>query len=353
MAQPIRALAALVLAVVLALAAAPSARAGDPPPGATPPASSAAPLRMTIGFCIFDVRDVDLRAQSFFADFYIWTRYTIPAGASLTGDALEKFEFMNGRPDTREEITRSPLRDGGTYVCWRMSGTFHFEAKLESYPFDTQDLEVVIEQPSLEADAVEFVDDVLSYDRSGLPARLFGVKDDLDIPEFTLRTTERRVVTSTYRTDFGDLDRPQQTTSYSRLVIAMRFGRDFWPYLVKFMIPLLVIIAMAYLVFYLPAKEIQTASGLGISALLSAIAFNISIAANLPEVGYLVVSDKFFIATYLVLLLTLLQSVLVYVWYDDGLIERARRWLGICRVVFPAMYVVIFSYLVVQAIARR
>jgi hypothetical protein len=105
---------------------------------------------------------------------------------------------------------------------------------------------------------------------------------------------------------------------------------------------------MAYLVFFLPAKEIQTASGLAITALLSCIAFNITVSQNLPEVGYLVVSDKFFLSTYILLFLTLLQSVLTFAWNDQG--HDVSKWDTISRIVFPLLYVLVFGYLLVQAL---
>ncbi|HVY61158.1 MAG TPA: hypothetical protein VHF22_05860, partial [Planctomycetota bacterium] len=295
----------------------------------------------------------DLRSASFFADFYLWMRYSVPSGDTETAAQLEKLEFMNGKADAREELDRKVVR-GETYVCWRVSGTFHFDTQLRAYPFDTQALDIVIEQPLLEETDCVFKEDLASYGRSAIPPALWGAKEGLDIPEFTLKRTERRIVSSTYKTDFGDLDRKQPTTTYSRFIFSMKFARDFMPYIFKILIPLLVILAMAYLVFFLPPKEIQSASGLGISALLSAIAFNISIAQNLPEVGYLVVSDKFFIGTYLILLLTLGQSVGCYAWHDrDESDPRPAQWLRRCRYIFPVLYVSMFAYLLTQASFTR
>ena len=54
---------------------------------------------------------------------------------------------MNGKPDSQQEIERKVVGEEN-YVCWRIGGTFHFEAKLQSYPFDTQGLDIVLEHPS-------------------------------------------------------------------------------------------------------------------------------------------------------------------------------------------------------------
>jgi hypothetical protein len=336
--RPVRAAAlGLVVASLLALPSAARAQEGAPP--AKP--ADAKPVEVTLGFHVFDVRDVDLKAQRFYADFYMWMRFTAPVGDAKAAAEIEKFEFMNGKTDSREEQDRKVTKDGVTYICWRMSGTFGFDAKLQNYPFDAQNLEIVVEHPSLEVDRVVYADDSSSYRRSSAPREVWGVRDGLKIPEFTLRSTDHATTQSVYNTDFGDPERAAPKSVYSRFVYTMRFHRDFMPYFFKIVIPLTVIMAMAYLVFFLPAKEIQTASALAITGLLSCIAFNITVAQNLPEVGYLVLSDKFFLCTYVLLFLTLLQSVLKYTATDRG--KNVEHWNKPARFIFPLLYVATFA----------
>ena len=345
---------ALVLAVLASLALARGAAAAPPDPVAAAAARpKGVPMGVTLGFYIFDVRDVDLKGQKFYADFYMWMRYpALPEAESATAAEVEKFEFMNGKAESKDELDRKTLPSGETYICWRIAGTFHFAAQLRNYPFDTQNLELIVEHPSKEIHEVVYQSDAGSYQRSGAKKDFWGAKEDLDIPEFTLKGTDQRPRASEYKTDFGDTSKPEASKSvYSRFVFSMKFTRDFMPYFFKIIIPLIVIMAMAYLVFFLPAKEIQSASGLSITALLSCIAFNITVSQNLPEVGYLVVSDKFFLCTYILLFLTLLQSVLTYAADDAG--KDVSRWDNLSRIVFPILYVSAFAYLLVQALTAN
>ena len=87
------------------------------------------------------------------------------------------------------------------------------------------------------------------------------------------------------------------------------FEREYWSYAFKILIPLLIILAMAYLVFFLPAAQLDTSASVAMTALLSCMAYNVAVSQNMPEIGYLVLSDKFFIATYVLLLLTLAQDL--------------------------------------------
>ena len=58
----------------------------------------------------------------------------------------------------------------------------------------------------------------------------------------------------------------------------------------------------------------------------------------MPEVGYLVVADKFFILSYFVIFLTIVQTVVAQGLFARGAIEKARMIDVVSRFVFPAMY---------------
>jgi hypothetical protein len=349
------ALAAAALAA--ACAALPWARAQEGAAPAAPPSAPAATssagdaasrIEVIVGYHLFEIRDLNMKSQSFVADFYMWMNFDCE-DAELAKE-VEAFEFMNGRLDTKEEVIRR--REGrSTYVCWRVTGTFYLKADLRNYPFDTQRLDVIIEHPALELDKVVYRDDHRSYARGKSNPDTWGVRPGLEIPEFSFKRSERRSIGSTYDTDFGDRAAPAKETVYSRFIFSCYFVRDYKSYVYKIVIPLLVIIVMAYVALLLPPQEIQSASGLEITALLSTIAFNVTVSQNLPEIGYLVVSDKFFILTYVLLMLTLIQSVMAYVWLDAEKEAFARRWLKGCRLIFPVLDVAAFAFLMIQALA--
>jgi hypothetical protein len=83
--------------------------------------------------------------------------------------------------------------------------------------------------------------------------------------------------------------------------------------------------------------------------LLTCMAFNVSVATNMPEVGYLVVSDKFFISTFAVLFLTLAETMACYLLDNRGLTERALGLDRKARVIFPIVVGLIFGYLLIRA----
>lgn len=334
--------AIFALALVAGLAG--SARADDDP-NVLP-----VQIKATIGFHVIAVRDVDLRAGTFAADFYYWM-VRKKVGDPAKDKLVESVEFMNGSVTGNDQpIEQKDIGPDLRYVCWRASGTFHFNPDLRYYPFDDQRLEIQVENPDLERQYLIYADDGGSYARSHVPARLAGLKDDVRIYQYDVERVERGESISTYRTDFGDPKAEKAQSDYSRFTLRIVINRQFAPYFFKIMLPLLVILGVAYLVFWLPPKEIGTASTLAITALLSCIAFQISIAQNLPDVGYLITSDKFFIVSYLMIFFALVQSLWTYRVAESGQLERASRWDARSRIIYPAFYVAAVGWLFFEAL---
>lgn len=312
---------------------------------ATPPTGG--PTVVHVGTHIIAMRNIDTRAQSFYADLYLWLRYAT-ADEERSKLITDNLEPMNGKFESKDEVDRKQV-NGETYVCFRITGTFFFQQNLRRYPFDSQTLDIALENSRLQTDELVFVDDTASYERSHEPQKFWGVNRQLSIPEYHLGSVTRRTIEATYPTDFGDPARPTSGSAYSRFVIEVTFVREYLSYAFKILVPLLIILAMAYLVFFLPPDQLDTAAAVSVTALLSCMAYNVAISQNMPDIGYLVLSDKFFIATYGLLFLTLAETFATFVLANKGdleaatLLEKRSRWM------FPVLVGMIFAYLGVSA----
>ena len=307
----------------------------------------------TIGVHIIAIRDIDLRAGTFYADFYYWI-YRKKVGDPEQDKLVETIEFMNGSVTGNEEpIEEKDVGEDMRYACWRAFGTFHFDPDLRYYPFDRQHLEIQFENPDLERDYLVYLDDERSYERTETPRPRWGLKGDVEIYQYAIRRVERWEQPSLYETDFGDPKAETGGSNYSRFTVRIVIARNFGPYFYKILLPLLVILGVAYLVFWLPAREISTAATLAITALLSCIAFQISVAQTLPEVGYLITSDKLFIITYLLIFVALGQSLWGYRMFDSGKPALAEIWDRRARWMYPILYAAAIGYLFIDALVLQ
>ena len=283
--------------------------------------ASAEPTRVSIGMHVVQMRGVDTRTESFYADLYLWLRFPL-VSEERAKEIIEKLEPVNGKFDSRELVDDKVVGDE-RYVCYRVTGTFFFIPDLKNYPFDTQLLPITVENSTLEMEELLFVDDTVSYEKSGADPARWGLSPSLSIPDYTLKSVERDIFESKYPTNFGDLSRNPRGTHYSRYSLKVSFVREYWSYAFKILIPLLIILMMAYLVFFLPPSQLDTAASVAMTALLSCMAYNVAVSQNMPEIGYLVLSDKFFIATYVLLLLTLAQTFGSFILDTTGKPEAA------------------------------
>ncbi len=334
-------------------AASGSGSAAPAPPADDDPNILPEQITATIGFHIIAIRDVDLHAGTFYADFYYWM-VRKKVGNADKDKLVESVEFMNGQVSgNTDPIEQKDVGADLHYACWHAWGTFHFSPDLHYYPFDQQNLEIQVENTDLEREYLVYADDLPSYQRSAAPQRLWGLKDDVSIYQYEIARVERGETTSTYHTDFGDPKAEKAKSDYSRFTVRIVISRTFLPYFYKIMLPLLVILGVAYLVFWLPPREIGTASTLAITALLSCIAFQISVAQSLPDVGYLITSDKFFIMTYMLIFLALVQSLWTYRLFEHGQEEAAHRWDARGRWMYPALYLLAMGYLFADALILK
>jgi hypothetical protein len=303
--------------------------------------ASAEPTRVNIGMHVVQLRAVDARTESFYADLYLWLRF--PNGdEERAKEIIEKLEPVNGKFDSKDLVDDKVVGDEH-YVCYRVTGTFFFVPDLKNYPFDTQVLPITVENAQLELEELLFVDDRISYEKSGAPEHRWGLSPTLEIPDYTLKRVDRDIYESKYPTSFGDPTRNPAGTHYSRFTLKVSFVREYWSYAFKILIPLLIILMMAYLVFFLPPAQLDTAASVAMTALLSCMAYNVAVSQNMPEIGYLVLSDKFFIATYVLLFLTLAQTFLAFILDTNGKPEAAIKLDLASRWLFPVLVVAIFA----------
>jgi len=314
---------------------------GAPDAAPTLTAVPTGPMHVTIGLYATSIPEIDIKAATFTIDMYLWLVYS--------GDeSIEGFEIANGEVLSKVLLERTTQGDK-TYVCWRIKATMHEHFSLENYPFDRQQLDIKFEHGLLEASSLVFDPDIKSYEGSGVTADRWGLRDDVRISDYEIVRTSWQSAQSLYQTNFGSPFSDKPSSTYSTAIFSVEVARSFWPYCYKILIPLIVILAIAYLVFFLPPTEIQTASGLAMTSLLTCVAMNLTVSSNLPEVGYLVASDKFFISTYGLIFVTLAETIWTFGVATRGDEPKAERIERVFRWGFPLCVLLAFAYLGVAA----
>jgi len=286
---------ATLAGLVLALAA----LAGMPARAETATTANDTPAKVIVGAYINDIQELDFKTNNYVIDLYVWFRWNgAAANPSKTMEFMNRFASDDNR---RDELYDEPqlMPDGSRYDIIRYQGRFSTKFPLEKYPFDTQHLTVAMEDTLSGADAQIYVSDA----EGGVT-----INPNITLPGFKVGKPEMRVVSKPYPTNFGDLSEPE-ATDYSRVTLSIPVSRPVVAMTIKTFVPIVLIVVCAALVFFVRPRYVEARIGLGITALLTLVALQITSSTSLPDVDYLMMIDKVYLLAYLFIIIALVRIV--------------------------------------------
>jgi hypothetical protein len=266
-----------------------------------------------VGALVNDIQQLDLQTHSYNVDAYIWFKWDDPKI-----DPSRSFEFLNafelwGHILSYETGKPERLPDGSYYQVIRNQGKFNTKLPLERYPFDTQHLQIAIEDSSADASEIRFVPDRDPIELS----------KDITIPGWDIGDPSLTVASNRYGTNFGD---PRYgDITYSRVIIDVPVSRPAGTYALKLLLPMLLVALTAMLALSVHPRYVEGRIGIGITALLTLVALQLTSNSSLPDVNYLILLDKLYIASYAFVVLSL-AVVVRNSWVDaEGDVAKASR----------------------------
>lgn len=299
---------------------------------------------VSTGINVNEIRDLDTRDGTYFADFFLWLKYV---GDDTAGDVT----FLNAvEPGLTPgaEIRRTTTGDT-TYRLHRVAAKFKADLDFRAFPFDRQSVKVVLQNRVLPSENVVYVTDRAVLDQSK-EDRLRGAADvgaginqianwdaeDLHFYRDTVGTTGR----------LGD---PAAATSggtyYSQYVAEVHLARQIGPFLAKNLLPLVLLVAITYIGLFFPMSS-AVGHSIAITAILGAAVLLAAVTAPLPSVSYTVAIEwayyAFIMLAAAVMLILLLRVQLSARNRDDV----AKRLIVGARIGYPAVVAgVVAAYL--------
>ena len=292
------------------------------------------PEEVRVGLLINDIQDIDLERYRYQLDFYIWFQWTDP-----DFDPVTEIEFMNEamRVDsTIDPATSSPVQldDGSYYIREHVFAMFKTNFPIEDYPFDKINLRIAVEDRARDSSELVFILDDPAVQKSL----------DLAVPGYRIGTP-LATVSDWYYPPFGAVDSEGGTSS--RLTVLIPLQRPWLPYSIKLIVPLIVVLMCAALVFLIRPEHLDARFGLGISALLTLIALKWTTDGDMPLIDYLSFVDSLYLLSFLFIAVALAETTYTTRQrgrgVDDAVLMRHdRRVFAITGGLFVLMLVVIF-----------
>ena len=239
---------------------------------------------------------------------------------SLTGDKelpnLALY-FPNGH-----EVNETVMADTPTFKLSRFSGKFVSTMDLRDYPFDTQQLDIVIEDKIAGVDQLIFEPD---KPRTSLDS-------EFRMPSFSVGFVAAKSYKHSYPTRF---DRDDLYISRYKFTLGIdRFATSaaFSVYVPAFIIVLISLIGM-----WVPPDELEVRSNAGAPMLAAAVLFHYSLIQALPATGYLTRADKLMLGVYVSLLINMASTWALLIVQEHN-VDKAFRW---ARAFVPPLTVIV------------
>jgi hypothetical protein len=252
---------------------------------------------VTVGLYLQNLPEIDIKTNSFFAEFYLWFLW----GGEL--DPTRTFQLTNLvnvldlsstaiYTDPSGTPAAEVLPDGRHYQQFHVYGRFGHPFPLSRYPFDDHDIVISIEDSKYPVNRLVHEVDVKGS----------AMRPDLTIPGWRLSRMQHDLGQSQFATTFGDPRSGATSESYSRVDFKVHIERPVVGIVAKTVIPIALIILITFGAFFCQPQDIDARLCLTITALISAVALQFTAATELPPTASLLLLDKIYILSYAAIL---------------------------------------------------
>jgi hypothetical protein len=290
------------------------------------------PTQVSIGLLLIDVTQIDDVKQQIFSDFAVFKSWKDSRLKGLSGCRFNlsqvwspEISFMNsGRvfPALSERVEVGP--EGLVSYIQRYRGSLSFRHALHDFPFDSHTIRIGM---------IPVRGDRHSYELSVNESRISR------LPEFTILDWT-----------FGEVS--GRIAPYTHAVTGETVNVFFFEvpatrlyqyYVWKVLMPLMLIVAMSWSVFWINPDKFGPQIGMSATSMLTLIAFQFATGSILPNLSYFTLLDWFITAGTGLVFVALVESLTTSYLVSMGRAKLALKMDGVCRWAFPLAFLVIVA----------
>ena len=285
----------------------------------------------------FDIRSTDYQVGDYYwycefskDEFYqlglYEPRVEILNLVDYSSDKVETIFTVYYYPPNYYEGTdwREDYPDGAIKIVKTFKGTGAFRSifSYKSFPFDAQSLTFSFASIF----NAEHVD--LDYTNTNVAAFNVFFKT-YQMIEWDLKDYEFNY--ASHPVDYG-------RSTAQKIEIILKIERQYNYYITKIFIPILLVLGMAWSIFWISPKEIETRLTVTIVCLLSLIAYNFVIDQDLPKLKYLTIMDYIILLSYTFCTIPTVASIYAFFCYKKNP-QLAYKIDNTFKIFFPIAYI--------------
>src|SRR6266446_2843021 len=303
------------------------------------PASGNSPTQVSVGIWIVDISKIDSAEQSFTAEVAVVLRWKDPRLAH-TGNGVVRYPLeqiwhprvgiVNETNSVSRKMPDSVEVDPDGMVTYRQRyvGAFTQPLRLQSFPFDRQTFRVQLVAVRYQSNEVMFVPDQV-WIRDGLK-EAGGISPSVTLPDWTIEKWELKPLVYALA--------PHH--QYSSYAFEFTAARNVQYYILKLILPLVLIVMMSWSVFWTDPTNSNTQFSIAATSMLTLIAYRYAADSQLPRLPYMTRLDVFFLISTLLVFFSLVEVLVTTILDNNQQTQRAKKIDRYCRVMFPAIFVI-------------
>ncbi len=280
---------------------------------------------------LFDIDGIDSVSQSFVANLALVLRWHDPSLAHEGLDSISKDlnEVWHPRVQILNQqrlVNTFPQSveihpDGEVIYRQRVWGNFSQPLELSEFPFDTQHLEITLANLSFGSQKIRLK-----------PSPDSGIAENLSIPDWEIM-----------QWDFAaeDIQLDNESSLIPGMVFSLEAKRYTNYFRFKVILPLILIVMMSWLVFWIDPSLISSQISVAVTAMLTMIAYRFALAGMLPRLPFLTTLDFFVMASTIMVFLSMVEVVYTAYLSTDNRLEKARVIDRKARWIAPLIYMVL------------
>lgn len=287
-----------------------------------------------VSAAVLDVDAINSVEQSFTINLYVQFRWFDPRLAhdgpgsrreKLADIQAPRFLLLNRQRTWSTLLDVADISPSGE-VLYRMRvwGDFSQPLRLQHFPFDSHSFQIPVIALATDFES-DFVPVVVDPEYPPRIAESFSVAD--------WQIDGWRVETSSEELGYD--------VAGQQLIFTFDAARIYTHYLVKFVVPLILIVMMSWVVFWIDPLESGSQLSVSVTVVLTLIAYHIALTNKLPDIPYLTAMDLFLFCSTLLVFASLIEVVITSRYANSNRVELARRIDLVCRATFPALYLAV------------
>ena len=307
----------------------------EPPALIERPNANSGPTQISVAVWIVDINSIDSAQQSFTADVFTVLRWRDPrlahTGTGVAHYALDQIwnprvVIVNETNSVSHRLPESVEVDADGTVAYRQRfvGSFSQALLLKSFPFDRETFRVQLAAVRYSPGEVNFVADQKWLDAGIKQAG--GISKSITLPDWTVEKWDLKPLAYTLAPSLDN----------SGYVFEFTASRDVHHYILKVILPLVLIVMMSWAVFWIDPINASSQISVSVTSMLTLIAYRFAVDSQLPRLPYVTRLDAFILTSTLLVFVSLVE-VLVTTSLNNKQAKKIDRY---SRVIFPVIFTI-------------